>query len=339
MHLLRSKFFVAKAVALLPLEVRYFFRGQILTEEYYRQPFYNVDHLKVIDAEVWGRPIGVMPLDDGNLQLTYTIGVTPYTVPVTVGKEFSTPHFNGRIVTDAGRKWPAGIERGTLYFTINDPMSLTSVFASRINVTINDPSAKTINIGYSDHNALLARDICQAMADAYITYDLERKSESAENILRFIESQKDTVFEELRASELKLEFFKRDNRVADMDQLTPLLLQRSDEYEDEMLKLRMEDNLLKEIEHAAKQDEGHLNVYELTPMPIGTDFASSLEAAITRLGKMLEERATMAFEVTLENASLMALDRQIAMQQGLIMKVSRPCVPVLPHAWMTIPRN
>ncbi|MBK7286564.1 MAG: hypothetical protein IPI95_05350 [Flavobacteriales bacterium] len=140
---------------------------------------------------------------------------------MTVGKEFSTPHFNGRIVTDAGRKWPAGIERGTLYFTINDPMSLTSVFASRINVTINDPSAKTINIGYSDHNALLARDICQAMADAYITYDLERKSESAENILRFIESQKDTVFEELRASELKLEFFKRDNRVADMDQLTP----------------------------------------------------------------------------------------------------------------------
>ncbi|MBK7286565.1 MAG: hypothetical protein IPI95_05355 [Flavobacteriales bacterium] len=79
-QLLRSKFFVAKAVALLPLEVRYFFRGQILTEEYYRQSFYNVDHLKVIDAEVWGRPISVMPLDDGNLQLTYTIGVTPYTV-------------------------------------------------------------------------------------------------------------------------------------------------------------------------------------------------------------------------------------------------------------------
>src|SRR5690606_35382777 len=140
----------------------------------------------------------------------------------------------------------------------------------------------------------------QAMADAYILYDLQRKSESAESILRFIENQKDTVFAELRDSELKLGMFKRDNRVANMEQLTPLLLKRSDEYEDEILKLRMDDNLLKEIEAAAKQEEGHLNVYELAPLMAGTDLAPSLEDAIAVLGTLLQEREGMAFEVTLE---------------------------------------
>src|SRR5690606_26317076 len=135
-------------------------------------------------------------------------------------------------------KWPVGQDRGTFYFTLNDTRSLTGALAPQISVSIADPNAKTIVIAYKDHNAMLARDLCQAMGDAYLLYDLERKSESAESILRFIENQKDTVFNELRDSELQLGMFKRDNRVADMEQLTPLLLKRSDEYEDAMLKLR-----------------------------------------------------------------------------------------------------
>ena len=285
-QLLRSKFFIAKAVERLPLDVRYFFRGQILTEEHYKQSFYSITHIKVTNVTVRGRPITVSRMDDGNIQLSYTIGATAFNFPVVLGRAFTTPHFSGEIHYSGRGNWPIGQDRGTYYFTLNDTRSLTAELASQISVSIADPNAKTIVIAYKDHNAMLARDLCQAMADAYILYDLQRKSESAESILRFIENQKDTVFAELRDSELKLGMFKRDNRVANMEQLTPLLLKRSDEYEDEILKLRMEDNLLKEIEAAAKQEEGHLNVYELAPLMAGTDLAPSLEDAIAVLGTL-----------------------------------------------------
>ncbi|MEO7082541.1 MAG: GNVR domain-containing protein, partial [Flavobacteriales bacterium] len=319
-QLLRSKFFISKAVERLPLGVRYFFRGQILTEEHYKQSFYQINNLQVINVAVRGRPITVSRVDDGAILVSYTIGATAFSFPVEPGRPFSTPHFSGKLDFVGRSKWPAGQDRGTYYFTLNETRSLTGELAPQISVSIADPNAKTIVIAYKDHNAMLARDLCQAMADAYIQYDLERKSESAESILRFIENQKDTVFAELRDSELQLGMFKRDNRVANMDQLTPLLLKRSDEYEDAMLKLRMEDNVLKEIEAAANQEEGHLNVYELTPLMAGANLAPALQEAIKAMGKLLQDRETMAFEVTTENENLRVLDRQIELQQGLIME-------------------
>jgi len=319
-QLLRSKFFIAKAVERLPLEVRYFFRGQILTEEHYKQSFYVITGLTVVDASVRGRPITLTRLDDKGIQLSYVIGANSFSLPIEIGKPFTTPHFKGELQYSGRGKWPVGQDRGTFYFTLNDTRSLTGALAPQISVSIADPNAKTIVIAYKDHNAMLARDLCQAMGDAYLLYDLERKSESAESILRFIENQKDTVFNELRDSELQLGMFKRDNRVADMEQLTPLLLKRSDEYEDAMLKLRMEDNLLREIEAAAKQEEDHLDVHELTPLLAGTDLAPALEEAIAVLGTLLQERTHMAFEVTQENENLRMLDRQIELQQVLIVE-------------------
>ncbi len=319
-QMLQSKFFVAKAVAMLPLRVRYFFRGQILTEEFYKHFYYQVKNVEVANPAILGKPVTMEILDGRNILLSYLVGNTPYSTKVSIGQSFTTPHFSGKITTLEGGQAPLAQERGTLYFTINDPVALTNEFAGKISVVIADPSAKTILISYKDHNPVLARDICQAMADAYITYDLERKSESAENILRFIESQKDKVFAELRDSELKLELFKRDNRVANMQDLTPLLLQRSDEYEDEMLKLRMEDNLLKEIEHAAKLDKGHLDVYQVLPLLTGTSVQTALDASITTLGNLLKQREETAFETTEANVNLQMLDRQIQSQQQLILE-------------------
>ncbi len=319
-QMLRSKFFVAKAIALLPLRVRYFFRGQILTEEYYKQSYYQINNVTVTDPEILGKPITLQVMDNGTVQLSYALGPTTHSIKVAVGQPFSTPHFSGSIGTQANGKAPPDHERGTFYFTLNDPKVLTKEFAAQISVGISDPTAKTILIGYKDHNPILARDMCQAMADAYITYDLERKSESAENILRFIENQKDKVFAELRDSEMKLELFKRDNRVANMEDLTPLLLQRSDQYEDEMLKLRMEDNLLKEVEHAAKLEKGHLDVYQVLPLMTGTSIESALDASIKALGELLRKREEMSFEATSANESLQMLDRQVASQQKLILE-------------------
>ncbi|MBK8581357.1 MAG: polysaccharide biosynthesis tyrosine autokinase [Flavobacteriales bacterium] len=319
-QLLRSKFFIAKAVQALPLRVRYFFRGQILTEEHYRQSFFTVDRLNITNAAVEGRPINVQVMDDNSLRLDYVIGAAKFQIPVEPNVPFSTPHFSAVITSGSSRPWPKGLEDNTLYFTLNSNQALTNQLATELTVSIAELQANTVLIACKDHNAMLARDLCQAMADAYIKYDLERRSESAESILRFIEAQKDTVFAELRDSEMKMEIFKRDNRVANMEDLTPLLVKRSDEYEDDVLKLRMEDNLLREIEHAAKRDEGHMDVYHLLPLMVGTPFAITLDKALSTLGDLLKEREEMAFDATAEYVTLQGLDVHIERQQDLILE-------------------
>jgi uncharacterized protein involved in exopolysaccharide biosynthesis len=107
-QLLRSKFFIAKAVQALPLRVRYFFRGQILTEEHYRQSFFTVDRLNITNAAVEGRPINVQVMDDNSLRLDYAIGTAKFQIPVEPNVPFSTPHFSAVITSGSSRPWPKG---------------------------------------------------------------------------------------------------------------------------------------------------------------------------------------------------------------------------------------
>ncbi|HEY0976212.1 MAG TPA: polysaccharide biosynthesis tyrosine autokinase, partial [Flavobacteriales bacterium] len=191
---------------------------------------------------------------------------------------------------------------------------------SQINVTLTDPDAKTVSIACRDKNPILARDLAQTMAEAFIEFDVERKSQSAESILRFIESQKADVFEDLRRSEYDLQEFKRDNKVANMEQLVPLLLERTDEYEDELLKLRIEDNLLLEVERSTQGQVEQVDSYTLIPLLVGTSFEQTLAGPIKTLEELLDRKQEYAGEMTPVNEAVMNVERRIALQQRMVLE-------------------
>ncbi|MCB9178681.1 MAG: hypothetical protein H6590_04585 [Flavobacteriales bacterium] len=84
-----------------------------------------------------------------------------------------------------------------------------------------DYTAKTVSISFRDENPKLALDMVATAAKEFIVWDVERRSESAKNVIEFIRAQKDTVAGALRDSESRLQNFRMDNRVADLNQLTP----------------------------------------------------------------------------------------------------------------------
>ena len=319
-ELLRSKFFIAKAIARLPLQVSYFFKGQILTKEFYTETFFTVDDLEVLDEGVLDMPIFCDPAENGQVKLTYDLEGKHVNELFPVGRPFSTPHFRCTIRPVQGNPFEHPDQDGQLYFVINNPRALVGKYSSQLVVGIADQNAKTVSIICKDHNKYLARDLAQAMADAFIQYDVERKSESAENILLFIENQKDTVFEQLRESEIRLQTFKQDNRVSNMEELTPLLLERSNEYENEVLKLHIEDNLLDEIERSTNKDVSKVDVYELIPLLVGTSYEATLAGLIKTLEGLLESREMAIYEAKPTNVSVTMLDRQISTQKRLIME-------------------
>ncbi|MBL0046373.1 MAG: hypothetical protein IPP33_18875 [Flavobacteriales bacterium] len=151
-------------------------------------------------------------------------------------------------------------DNGVMYFVLNSTPALVSRFASTIEIGVADVNAKTMVVSCKDHSPFLARDLAQAMADEFIEYDVERKSESAKKVLKFIEDQKAIVFDELSQSEVKLQEFNMDNRISNMEDLMPMLLKRTDEYESQIVQLEIEDNLLDRIEVGAKKNPEGIDV-------------------------------------------------------------------------------
>ena len=56
-ELIRSKFFVGMALDRLPLAVSYYYKGQILTKEFYTESPYTLEDLVVADTLVLDRPM------------------------------------------------------------------------------------------------------------------------------------------------------------------------------------------------------------------------------------------------------------------------------------------
>ena len=51
-ELLRSKFFIDRVLRKLPLDVSYFYKGQILTNELYTRTFFRIEDVEVLDPRV-----------------------------------------------------------------------------------------------------------------------------------------------------------------------------------------------------------------------------------------------------------------------------------------------
>ncbi|HMW98307.1 MAG TPA: Wzz/FepE/Etk N-terminal domain-containing protein, partial [Flavobacteriales bacterium] len=317
-ELLKSKFFIAKALQRLPLEVGYFFKGNILTNEYYTHSPFLVDDLVVLDEAVRGLQITVDMGEDGNGRLHYFLDGGEYSVGYTVGVPVATPHFRCVIRPRKGERVKPPEVDGTLYIIINHPKALVARFRGQLLAGIQDQNAKTVFITCRDNNQYLARDVAQAMADAFIEYDLERKSESAQSIVRFIQSQKDTVFAQLKDSEIRLQRFRKDNRVSDMEQLLPLMIERSNEYENRILELEIEDNLLDQIERSTNTDPDKMDVYELVPLLVGTSYEETLSSLIDKLEDLLNERREALMDVKPNNMAAQEIEKQINLQKKLI---------------------
>ncbi|MDX9750272.1 MAG: polysaccharide biosynthesis tyrosine autokinase [Flavobacteriales bacterium] len=318
-ELMRSRYFLARVLQRLPVEVSYFRRGQILTEETYRSSPYQWRDLEVLDAGVRDVPVQIDLSRPGRVALAYTVAGRTHEVEAARHERITTPHFTGTLAFPQGEWIEEKDTRTTPYFRINSTGALLARFAKQVRVAVADPQAKTVEIRCRDANMVLARDLAQAMAETFIDFDLERQSESAENIIRFIRTQKDTVFNELRESELRLQTFKMENRVADMDRLTPIHLERSRAFEDEIVELTMELALLKEVARATDKPPAEVSAFDLLPLLVGTDFEASVGRLLGSLQELLDQRTEIYLEATAEHQAVINLERRIEVQKQMIL--------------------
>ncbi len=318
-ELMRSRFFLARVLNKLPLEVSYFRRGQILTEENYRNSHYQWRNLEVLNEEIRNVPIFVHLARPGQVQLNYTVGGQAFEVEAVPGAHVVTPHFSGSLEYNGGDRSEDVDNRNTIYFRINSMPALLARFSQQVSVQIADPGAKTVEVRSRDQNMFLARDLTQAMAETFIEFDLERQSESAENIIRFIRTQKDTVFNELRESEHRLQAFKMENRVADLERLTPIHLERSSAYEEEIVDLTMDLALLNEIARSTNKPVEEVSAFDLIPLLVGTEFETSVGRMLTTLQELLNKRTELYLEATAEHQAVLNLEHRIDVQKQMIL--------------------
>ncbi|MCH2197166.1 MAG: polysaccharide biosynthesis tyrosine autokinase [Flavobacteriales bacterium] len=315
-ELIRSKLLIQKTLENMPVEISYFAKGEILTNEHYILSPYRVEIDSIWNDRFINRTM-VMEFDQ-DLNFDLLVGGEKYSGSPGKPVSFDGMVLNVVIVNEKALR--ASIEEYELYFRLNNTKTLANRFAGGLDIRILNNTAKTVQISYKDNNPYLAKDFVSALSSEFIRFDLEKRQRSDENILNFIDAQIDTVFERLKNSEILLNQYKQSNKITDLQSISGVYLNRLTDLETRVIQLEVEEKLLNEVESLTQKSSTEIEIYNLVPLVAGSQYESALSGLLETLERLLLAKEEALFRVTEENNKVQSLEYQIGIQKEIIVK-------------------
>ena len=316
-ELLRSKLLLGRTVKEIPLGISYFAKGQILTTEHYVSSPYQIDVLELTNVLIQDQPIQI----SFQSQQEFTIAYNGQTYDhCLVGKEISTIDFKILVGIIDWEQLYKNDEEYDLYFVFNSTNALVARFYENLNVHILSNTAKTIEISIQDRNPYIARDFVRAHSAEFISFDLEKRRRSDDNVLAFLNEQIDTVYASLKRTEIQLNSYKQSNKINDLDVTSGMYLGRLSEYDNEILQTQMEERLLNDVEVLTKKSRSDVEIYNLIPLVAGSKYENALSNLLNNLSELMLALDETLLSHTIDNERVKTLQNQIDIQKRVILQ-------------------
>lgn len=123
---------------------------------------------------------------------------------------------------------------GTVFNVVRNDAQVQAVqFAKKITAAESSRGSSLIRLAMEDRDPLRAATMVNAIADAYVQQNVERRSEEAEKSLAFLQSKLPELKRQVEASENEMITFRKREKSIDMTGEVQVMLQKSVELEKE----------------------------------------------------------------------------------------------------------
>lgn len=321
-ELMRSSVFLGRVINKLDFKISYYKQGNVLSFEQYHTAPYRVD-ARGLEGTIFDVQCFVRFKSDKEATLTYESSQQRYTKNIPVGAWVKVPLIDSLKIDiidfKALKESGDFLKSNNQYFVINNPENIVGSISRSLNISILNEAAKTIKIVYDDRNANKAADVVNTIANEFLIFDVEKKSESASQTLGFLDTTINRMYDNLSTSEDELNNFKLTNKVVEE---TEDIVSSNENYnnkindlETEKLKIDFSINTLnvieKEIDKKNNDVYGLISLSSITTSGVVTDLLSDLQS-------LLLQRQNLLYDVTANSSEIKAKDYQIEIQKKLI---------------------
>ncbi len=213
-ELLKSKLFFSKVVDVIDMDVSYYYYGEFLVDERYRNSPFAVA-FKIKNSAFYDKPIDVLLKDDEVFELSFDLNGDVIKNEYRFGEPINNDHFNFLIEKTTYFKMDDVL--GKYYFTVNSREALINYLQQNVTVRPENLNAKTILISLQDFNKYKARDFVVAIDTLYLGYTKDTKNTVLEQKIKFLDDQIKTTEERLEAFEDYFESFIIENRTTNLE--------------------------------------------------------------------------------------------------------------------------
>ncbi|MGB0933657.1 MAG: polysaccharide biosynthesis tyrosine autokinase [Lishizhenia sp.] len=312
-ELLRSEFLFEMALKSLNLNVSHYSKGNILTENKYLKTTFNVTLYDLKDSSICNTPIFIHYDENSTnpLALKFKHKGKEYTAETKFNKTVETDFFKIAVKTANLESFISDVDENELYFVFNSTDRLIESYLPNLKIEPIDLEAKTIQISYRNSNAFLAKDITQAVGNAFFKYDNHIQKESAEKILAFISNQLDSLSTEVKLSRDSISRYQKTQKIHNPDAYSEALSENLNKLQDILFELEDEKYTLQLIKNKIAANTNRLDIYKLLPALYNKSFEQVLAKPIENLLNNLEKKEDLLFNVTDQNDAIKKINKKI----------------------------
>lgn len=304
---LQSTNLLLNSIKDIDYQVSFYVEGRVRTSELYPHKPLNVTLLKFDSLNYYNGLITFKPVNKTSFNISYNEGgkliqrTCIYYSPVTVGN------------TSFSVAAPAYIRQdGVFLFKFNVPESFLPRVKSGFSAGESAKNSNIILLKQTDLNPVFAADILNAIMREYLKYDRDHKTESATQMIQFIDDQLDTLRGRVKGSEGSIQNFKQASKILDVGAASDVELQKVKDLDAQRTLLKIQLLAVNQLKQQVDQDKNNANInfnFEGNIDPL-------LGALVNSLNNLLTEKQSLLKTYNSSSPQVQSINQQILQVKG-----------------------
>jgi capsular exopolysaccharide synthesis family protein len=299
---LQSHTLILSAIKELDYRVSFYISGRVRTSEVYPQKLLNIQLIKFDSLNFFRDLITFKPVSNNTFDLDYIVngkpqhGIFTYNNPVSIGNmAFSI-------------RYPGQLAKNTIFmFKFNVPEDFVGRVRSGLRTSEVVKNSNIISLQETDSNPQFAADILNTLMREYINYDRNKRTQSATQMIQFIDEQLASLSNEVKGSENSIEQFKKNSKIMDVSSSAgnEYIMIKDLETQRSLLKIQL--IAIDELKDQITKEKDNINLN----LNIEGNADPLLGTLATNLGNLLAEKNTLLKTFNSNSQTIKDIDQQI----------------------------
>lgn len=300
--ILQSRNLLLNAIARTDYKVSFYLSGRLRSHDLYPRKPIRISLLKFDNLDFYSDLVTFEPVDKTSFRLSWKIAEKEfqqtfrYQSPVTIGN------------VDFSIAYPGPLNAGISYaFRFNTPESLLERVRSGLRSSEALKNSNIITLQQTDVNPRFARDILNAVMEEYLDYDRSQKTQSATQMISFINEQQQQLSSAVKGSEHALEKYKQNSGIIDLNSSANLVLGKASEVESGLSLLKIQLIAIDQLKEQISADRDNINLN----FNLEGNVDPLLGALISNLNNLLSDKSRLLQTYNAVSKPVEELNREI----------------------------
>jgi tyrosine-protein kinase Etk/Wzc len=299
---IQSPTVILEAIKDLNYPISFFIEGRVRTSEIYPQKPLDIQTMQFDSLNFYHDMITFKAVNKTTFNLSYKLGskdITKnylYNNPVSVGN------------TTFIIKSPSSIGTNTVYlFKFNIPEDFMGRVRGGLRTSEVVKYSNILLLQQTDANPQFAADVLNAIMKEYLIYDRNRKTQSATQMINFIDDQLKYLSGAVKGSEKSIQEYKQKNRLMEVSSSAETALAKAKDIESQQAILKLQLIAIDQLREQVEKEKNNVNLN----FNAGNGIDPALTGLIERLDNLINQRYELLKTYNSESQPVLDINRSI----------------------------